>query len=110
MTALRENTIIPINYIERKPDSSFYRVVGKGVTVEFLVGFIDDPNWTVEQICEGWGLTPAEVHAAWSFYYDHKAEIDENRRRSREFYETLPDIREHLERKRREREAKNSGE
>lgn len=102
--------LVITQYIERKPQSEHYRVIGKGVTVEFLVGFIGDPDWTVEQICEGWGLTPAEVHAAWSFYYDHKAEIDENRRRSREFYETLPDIREHLERKRREREAQNSGE
>lgn len=110
MTALRENTIIPIRYIERKPDSAFYRVTGKGVTVEFLVGFIGDSNWTVEQICEGWGLTPAEVYAAWSFYYDHQVEIDENRRSSREIYDTLPDIREHLERKRRDRETPNSGE
>lgn len=63
-------------YIERKPDSAKYRVTGKGVTVEFLSTFIDDPDWTVESICEGYDLTPAELHAAWSFYYDHKDEID----------------------------------
>ncbi|MBC8170215.1 MAG: DUF433 domain-containing protein [Anaerolineae bacterium] len=71
------NVVIPINYIERKPDSDKYRIVGKGVTVEFLALFIDNPDWTVEQICDGYGLTPAEVHAAWSFYYDHQAEIDQ---------------------------------
>jgi uncharacterized protein (DUF433 family) len=70
------NQIIPINYIERKPDSDKYRIVGKGVTVEFLAGFIGDPAWPVERICANYGLTPAEVFAAWAFYYDHKAEID----------------------------------
>lgn len=69
-------TIIPINYIERKPDSDKYRIRGKGVTVEFLAQFINDPEWTVERICENYNLTPAEVHSAWAFYYDHQIEID----------------------------------
>jgi uncharacterized protein (DUF433 family) len=68
--------IIPINYIERKPNSNQYRVVGKGVTVEFLSRLINDPEWSVERICANYGLTPAEVFAAWAFYYDHKDEID----------------------------------
>ncbi|MBZ0315165.1 MAG: DUF433 domain-containing protein [Anaerolineae bacterium] len=93
--------IVPINLIERKPDSNQYRIVGKGVTVEFLVDFIHDPNWTVEQIAAGWGLTPAEIYAAWAFYYEHKDEIDENRRLNRAFFESLPSYREHLENKRR---------
>lgn len=63
--------------IERKPDSDYYRVVGKGVTVEFLSRLIDDPEWPMESICANYGLTPAEVHAAWAFYYDHQAEIDQ---------------------------------
>ncbi|MCL4248790.1 MAG: DUF433 domain-containing protein [Anaerolineae bacterium] len=68
--------IIPLNYIERKPESDKYRIVGKGVTVEFLAQFINDPEWTMERICENYGLTPAEVHSAWAFYYDHRSEID----------------------------------
>ncbi len=70
------NTIIPIQYIERKPNSEQYRIVGKGITVTFLACFIDDPEWTVERISEEYNLTPAEIYAVWSFYYDHKAEID----------------------------------
>jgi uncharacterized protein (DUF433 family) len=73
---LAEHVIVPINYIERKPNSDKYRIVGKGVTVDFLSLFINDPEWPVERICENYNLTPAEVYAAWSFYYDHKAEID----------------------------------
>ncbi|MCB9457728.1 MAG: DUF433 domain-containing protein [Anaerolineaceae bacterium] len=63
-------------HIARKPDSDKYRIVGKGITVEFLVQFINDPDWTIERICQNYDLTPAEVHSAWAFYYDHQAEID----------------------------------
>lgn len=63
-------------HIERKPNSDKYRVVGKGVTVEFLSLFIGDPEWPVDRICENYNLTPAEVHSAWAFYYDHQDEID----------------------------------
>ena len=73
---MSNSVIIPLNYIERKPNSDYYRVVGKGVTVEFLSRLIVDPEWDVERICENYELTPAEVYAAWSFYYDHKEEID----------------------------------
>jgi uncharacterized protein (DUF433 family) len=74
---MSDAVIIPINYIERKPKSEQYRIVGKGVTVEFLSRLIDDPQWTVERICFNYELTPAEVHAAWAFYYDHQKEIDQ---------------------------------
>jgi uncharacterized protein (DUF433 family) len=70
--------IIPINYIERKPNSHKYRIVGKGVTVEFLSRLIDDPEWPMERICTNYHLTPSEVYAAWAFYFDHKDEIDRN--------------------------------
>lgn len=73
---MSDSVAIPINYIERKPDSDYYRIIGKGVTVEFLSCLIDDPEWPMERICGNYGLTPAEVYAAWSFYYDYKAEID----------------------------------
>jgi uncharacterized protein (DUF433 family) len=69
--------IIPLNYIERKPESDYYRIVGKGITVEFLSRLIDDPEWTLDRICENYNLTPAEVHAAWAFYYAHQSEIDQ---------------------------------
>jgi uncharacterized protein (DUF433 family) len=73
---MSNGVIIPINYIERKPNSEQYRVVGKGVTVTLLATLIDHPDWPVERICANYNLTPAEVHAAWAFYYDHQDEID----------------------------------
>jgi uncharacterized protein (DUF433 family) len=68
--------IIPINYIERKPDSDQYRIVDKGITVTFLASLLSNASWTLDRICQEYNLSPAEVHAAWSFYYDHQAEID----------------------------------
>ena len=73
---MSDHIAIPINYIERKPHSDYYRVIGKGITVEFLSTLMDNPEWSMERICDNYGLTPAEVHAAWSFYYDHREEID----------------------------------
>lgn len=73
---MTDSIVIPINHIERKPDSQKYRIVGKRITVEFLAQFIDDPEWSVSRICENYGLTPGEVFAAWAFYSDHKEEID----------------------------------
>ena len=70
------HAVIPINYIERKPNSKKYKIVGSRLTVDFLSLFIDDPEWPVERISENYDLTPAEIYAAWSFYYDHKEEID----------------------------------
>ncbi len=100
--------VIPINLIERRVGETQYHIKGKGVTVAFLVDYIGDSAWPVERVGEAYGLEPAEIYAAWAFYYEHRAEIDEIRRRNREFYNTLPDIRAHLERKRREREAQDS--
>jgi uncharacterized protein (DUF433 family) len=68
--------IIPINYIERRTGSSYYWVVGKEISVEFLSLFLHNHNWTMDRLCRAYDLTQAEVYAAWSFYYDHKAEID----------------------------------
>ena len=74
---MTDQIVIPINHIERKPHSKKYRVIGKGVTVEFLSRLIDDPEWPLARICENYGLTPAEVHVAWAFYYDHRHEIEQ---------------------------------
>lgn len=84
-------TIIPINYIERKPNSAKYRIVGKGITVEFLSQFINDTEWTIERICENYDLTPAEVYSAWAFYYDHQEEIDQRLAKTKTLDETYLD-------------------
>ena len=71
-----ESKILYIDHIEVKPGSDKPRIKGHGITVAFLSTFMDDPEWTVQRICEGYNLTPAQVYAAWSYYSDHKDEID----------------------------------
>lgn len=58
--------------------SNIPRTARLGITVAFLSTFLDDPDWPVERISAEYGLTPAEIHAAWSYYYDHKDEIDDS--------------------------------
>jgi len=105
---------VPINHIVRKQSTGKPRVAGHGITVQFLSLFINDPNWTVEKICEHYGLTPAQVHAAWAFYYDHKEEIDHSIEQDRIGYERLSNDPEYLariaalEEKKRKREERNS--
>ena len=70
-------TALPMYHIEMKPDSNKPRVAGHGITVQFLAILHHNPEWTVERICEGYSLTPAQVYAAWAYYYDHKDEIDQ---------------------------------
>lgn len=94
-----DHVIISINYIERKPHSEKYRIVDKGVTVDFLSLFINDPEWPLERICEDYNLTPAEVHAAWSFYYDHQHEIDTRLAQAKTNFETAHE-QDHLRRER----------
>src|SRR5258705_1054208 len=82
--------------IERKPQSDYYRIIGKGITVEFLSTLMDNAEWPTERICDNYGVTLAEVHAAWSFYYDHREEIDRR----------LKEAAEHFDQKREQDRAK----
>lgn len=71
-----KSRILPIEHIEAKPHSGKPRIAGRGITVAFLSRFIGDPEWTVERICQDYDLTPGQVYAAWSYYYDNKDEIE----------------------------------
>lgn len=51
-------------------------IAGKGVKVAYIANLYVQHQWSVEQIAEEHDLTPAEVHAALSYYYDHKESID----------------------------------
>ncbi len=77
--------IDPINHIARKESTGTPYVAGTGgLTVAFLSTLINDPEWSMEKICENYPVTPAQVYAAWSYYYDHQSEIDAWMRRGSE--------------------------
>ncbi len=58
-------------------------IAGKGITVQH-VATLHNEGWTVEALVEEFDLTPGQVHAALSHYFDHKAEIDEAIRQAEE--------------------------
>jgi uncharacterized protein (DUF433 family) len=53
------------------------RIAGHRVLVEHVVGWYITQGWSVEKIVsEIPTITPADVHAALAYYWDHKEELD----------------------------------
>ena len=65
-------------HIELKQGASGIRprIVGKGVLVQAIVVWHTVLQRSPDDIASDHGLTLAEVHAALSYYYDHRVEID----------------------------------
>ncbi len=53
------------------------RIKGTGIRVKDVVGWYQDMGWSVAQILEEFPhLTPAGIHAALAYYWDHKDELE----------------------------------
>jgi uncharacterized protein (DUF433 family) len=78
--------VLPITHVRK---SNFGTPKVGGITVAFLSCFIDDPEWPVERITSEYRLTPAQIHAAWSYYYDHQDEIEDSIRASTKLMEEI---------------------
>ena len=66
------------------------RVAGTRIKVKHIVLEYERLGWPADQICDAHpGLSLAQVHAAISYYYDHRGEIDESIREGEEFAERL---------------------
>src|SRR4051794_23810864 len=53
------------------------RILGTGIRVKDVVGWYEDLGWSVSQILEEFPhLTPAGIHAALAYYWDHKDELE----------------------------------
>jgi len=68
--------VLPIEHIVYHPQKKKPVIAGTVLSVAFLSGFLNKPEWTAERIAQNYELTPAQVYAAWAYYYDHQAEID----------------------------------
>lgn len=51
-------------------------IAGTGIKVQFIAA-LHNAGWTVDDLTEEYELTPGQIHAALSYYYDHKQEIDQ---------------------------------
>ena len=58
-------------------------IARKSITVQYIAGLYNH-EWTANHIAEEHELTLGEVHVALSYYFDHKAGIDESIRTSDE--------------------------
>jgi uncharacterized protein (DUF433 family) len=66
------------------------RVVGTRIKVQHIALEYERLGWSADQICDAHpGLTLAQVHAAISYYHDHRKEIDESIRKDEEFADRL---------------------
>jgi uncharacterized protein (DUF433 family) len=66
------------------------RIAGTRIKVQHITLEYERLGWTPDQICDAHpGLTLADIHAAITYYYDHKDEIDNAIQNDEEFVEHL---------------------
>jgi uncharacterized protein (DUF433 family) len=67
-----------VSYITTTPDLKGGRphIIGRRIAVSDVAHWYVVAGMTPDAICDEYDLTLSQVHAALSYYYDHKAEID----------------------------------
>jgi uncharacterized protein (DUF433 family) len=87
-------TVLTIEHIVATPDicGGKPRIEGTRVRVQDVVAFSVNGGWSAEQIAEEVDVTPAQVYAALSYYYDHQAEIDAQIIEGKALIEQLPPL------------------
>jgi uncharacterized protein (DUF433 family) len=72
------STILTIEHIAIDPEKRGGKpyIKGTGITVHDIAGDYNS-GMSVEHIAQAFDLTPGQVHAALSYYWDHKAQIDQ---------------------------------
>jgi len=73
--------ITPVNVVA-SADETTPRLAGSFITVHHVIGHLDSSlsgrgSLSLEEMEESFNLRPAEVHAALSYYLDHKVEIND---------------------------------
>jgi uncharacterized protein (DUF433 family) len=66
--------IAPINYIEIRDGRPL--IAGTGLKVAIIANMHLHQDVSIEWIAENYDLTPAQIYAALSYYYDHAEELD----------------------------------
>lgn len=71
---------LPIDHIEMSTGicGGKPHVAGRRITVQNIVVLHVLHQWPVEEIAAELELTPGQIYAALSYYYDHKNEIDQS--------------------------------
>lgn len=74
-------TVLAIEHVVTDPKMHNGRpyLAGRGITVDFIAELYNF-GWTTDDLMEHYELTPGQVHAALSYYFDHKEQIDQETR------------------------------
>ncbi len=77
-------TILAITHIERTPDicGGAPRVAGTRVRIQDIASW-HEAGASPDEMAEQFDLTSGQVHAALSYYYDHRREIIQDLERSK---------------------------
>lgn len=71
-------------------------IAGRRISVSDIAVWTQRQGRSVDEICEDFQLTSADVHAALAYYFEHRQEIDADLERQRqldeEFARTHPSI------------------
>ena len=75
---MQETTILDIKHIVKTPGNlgGEPRIAGRRIGVKDIVTLHLHLGSSIDEIAESYDLTPAQIHAALSYYYDHPDEID----------------------------------
>src|SRR5688572_3860781 len=75
---MAETTILGIEHIVRTPDvlGGSPRINGKRISVHMIADQYVNYGVSAERLAESFDLTPAQIHAALAYYYDHRDEIE----------------------------------
>lgn len=60
-------------------------IAGKKITVHEIAAMVAIGGSSVQWVVENFDLTPAQIHAALSYYYDHQEQIDREIREADEY-------------------------
>ncbi len=82
---------VPKKHIAIDPNccSGKPRIVGTRMPVATIAQLHLEMGETLEEIASEYSLSPASVHAAMAYYYDHQEEIDQHTAESRAWVEEM---------------------
>ena len=80
---MASSTEYPYIVKEERPQGVRAVIEDSSLAVWHIASDYFNGNPSVEKIAYRRGLTPAQVHSALAYYYDHKAEVDQARRDDR---------------------------
>jgi uncharacterized protein (DUF433 family) len=98
---------LPIVHIEQDPSDDKPHIAGRPFSVQFIAN-LHNSGWTADDIVDDFDLTPGQVYAALSYYYDHRDDIDRAIEATRNLVREVGTPADELVRRIKERQSANN--